>query len=146
MPTDHPARAMVKLARRQLARGAYAWAAVSFLAVYGTVKGYVGAYPTLEARRKIAALVIRNPAFQAINGVARRLDTPGGFVTWRVGGALMVIVAAWGLVAATRVIRGEEDDGRADMVRAGAVTGTQALVAAIGALACCLLVVTYALF
>ena len=132
---DRPWRAVLGLARRQLSRGAYVWASLAFLTVYGTVKGYVATYPTVEGRQKIAALVERNPAFQAINGVARRLDTPGGYITWRVGGVLMVVVGAWAAVTATRLLRGEEDTGRADMVRAGAVTGVQVEAATLAALA-----------
>lgn len=147
MPADRrPTRAVVKLVRKQVSRGAYAWASIAFLTVYATAKGYVATYPDQGGRRKIAALVQRNPAFQAINGVARRLDTPGGYVTWRVGGVLMVIVAAWAAVATTRVLRGEEDLGRADTVRAGAVTGPQVEAATLAALSGAVLLVAYLVF
>ncbi|MBV9254910.1 MAG: hypothetical protein JO054_11805 [Actinobacteria bacterium] len=134
MPADRPARAVVRLVRKQMARSAYAWASIVYLAAYGTAKGYVATYPDLAGRQKIAALVQRNPAFQAINGIARRLETPGGYVTWRVGGVLMVVVAAWAAVATTRVLRGDEDLGRADIVRSGAVTGRQVEVATLASL------------
>ncbi|WP_189945562.1 polyketide antibiotic transporter [Streptomyces roseolus] len=49
------------------------------------------------------------------------LHDAGGFAVWRTGTVLSVLLAVWGLLAATRITRGEEDAGRWDVLLAGRV-------------------------
>jgi ABC-2 type transport system permease protein len=60
-----------------------------------------------------------NPAIRALFGEPAALDTAGGFTVWRTGTVVAVLVGVWGLLAATRVTRGEEDAGRWDLLLAG---------------------------
>ena len=55
----------------------------------------------------------------ALVGPARHLDTVAGFTAWRSLGVLGVIGAIWGLLAATRLLRGEEDAGRWELLLSG---------------------------
>ena len=144
--SGRPMAAAVGLAARQLTRGAVVWSSVFALTAFTTVRGYTAAYRTAAERRSIAVLLGRNPAFDALYGVARRIDTPGGFTAWRVGGFLLVLSALWALLAATRLIRGEEEAGRTELVRAGAVTSLQATAAVLVALALGVVVVSVSLF
>ncbi|HYH32579.1 MAG TPA: polyketide antibiotic transporter, partial [Pseudonocardia sp.] len=47
-----------------------------------------------------------------------------GFTVWRTGTAVGVVVAAWALLTATRLTRGEEDTGRAELLLGGRLTHT----------------------
>ena len=49
------------------------------------------------------------------------LLTVGGYSAWRVGGMLAIVAAMFGLLAAVRALRAEEDAGRAELVLAVAV-------------------------
>ena len=43
----------------------------------------------------------------------------GGYAAWRVGGMLAIFAGVWGVLAAVRALRAEEDAGRTELVLAG---------------------------
>jgi energy-coupling factor transporter ATP-binding protein EcfA2 len=53
----------------------------------------------------------------------RDLLTVSGYAAWRVGGTLAIFAAIFGLRAAVRALRTEEDAGRTALERGGAVVG-----------------------
>jgi ABC-2 type transport system permease protein len=118
-----PARALVGLHARLLRRSTFVLAGLFFAASLAVVAGYEGVYPEGSDRSAAVALG-ENPGFRAILGSGAGLDTAGGFTAWRFGGPAVIIVAAWSYLAATRLLRGEEDDGRAELMWAGAITGS----------------------
>ena len=80
-----------------------------------------------------------NPAVRMMSGVPEALDTAGGFMVWDAGWLLQVIVAVWAVLTTSRVLRGEEDVDRSDLVlaspvRPDAVTGAIVVVVAAEAL------------
>lgn len=81
------------------------------------------------------AALAANPAIRVLFGEPLALDDPGGFTVWRTGTAVQVVVAVWALLAATRVTRGEEDAGRAELLLAGRVTSSDLLVRYLATLA-----------
>lgn len=105
------------------------------LALVGLMPATVGAYSELvppgpEGQVMLNALQA-DPTMRAILGVPHDLTTKGGFAFWRVGsftawaaGAM----AGWGVI---RLTRAEEDAGRAELVRAGAIGRHAQLVAAL---------------
>ncbi len=88
-------------------------------AAYGT------AYPTLVARERLALSLGRNAGLAALVGPARRIDTVAGFMSWRLG-VLSIIGAIWGLLIATRLMRGEEEAGRWELLLSGQTTRRRA--------------------
>ncbi len=81
--------------------------------------GYASSYSTPAEREQFARLFGANTAVNALVGPARRLDTVAGFTAWRSLGVLGVVGAIWGLLAATRLLRGEEDAGRWELLLSG---------------------------
>lgn len=67
-------------------------------------------------------LLAENPAIRVLFGMPRALDTAGGFTVWRIGTFTAIACAVWGLLAATRLTRGEEDAGRAPLLLTGPLT------------------------
>ena len=62
--------------------------------------------------------------------------TVGGYSAWRVGGTLALAAAVFGVLAAVRALRAEEEAGRTELVLAGAVsrrTAFRSSMTAIGA-------------
>ncbi|MEU4773871.1 hypothetical protein [Micromonospora sp. NPDC023644] len=110
--------AVTGLAVRQVRRGALVVLAVTVgmstlvAATYATTVG-----DGLDADA-LAALA-RNPAIRTLFGEPVALDTAGGFTVWRTGTILAVVLSVWGLLATTRVTRGEEAAGRWDLLLAG---------------------------
>ena len=67
----------------------------------------------------------RNAGLAALVGPARRIDTVAGFMSWRLG-VLSIIGAIWGLLIATRLMRGEEEAGRWELLLSGQTTRRRA--------------------
>lgn len=115
-------------------RQSLAWTLVFAASALAVVSGYTSVYTTPAARALVAEQIGGNPAFQALNGEARALDTVGGFTAWRVGGPLVVLAAAWGLLAATKLLRGEEESGHTELLLAGRIGRAGALSAGLASL------------
>ncbi len=98
--------------------------------------GYRHAYPTLSDRLAFAHSFAGNDALRLFYGYPYDPLTVSGYSAWRVGGTLAILAAVFGLLAAVRALRGEEDTGRMELVLALAVgrrTTYLSAMAAIGA-------------
>jgi ABC-2 type transport system permease protein len=129
-----PGRTLFQHELRLQRRQAVAWIIGIALVGLSGVAGYRSAYPTQAARDQIARSIGSNPAFNALYGEPHELQTVTGFAAWRVGGVFVIIAAVWGLLAATRLMRGEEEAGRAELVASGAITPVQRVGAELGSL------------
>ena len=76
---------VTRFALRQTIRSAIVWAAIVLVLWVSTAQGYENLYSDVASRRKFAASVGSNSGFAALLGVARRLETTGGFLAWRTG-------------------------------------------------------------
>ncbi|WP_060177407.1 hypothetical protein [Streptomyces sp. IMTB 1903] len=124
VPYDQaPWRAVTALAWRQVRRGALVVTALTAAMSATAVAAHRSAVQDLEDAAALEALA-GNPAIRTLFGEPVSLDDPGGFAVWRTGTALAVVLSVWGLLAATRIIRGEEDAGRWDVLLAGRVPVT----------------------
>ncbi len=106
------------------------------VALAGVGAGVVGTFedrlPT-EAARRAADALEGMPAFEALFG---RYVQPGGlegFVLSR-WGMFALLVAVWGLLAATKLLRGAEEAGHTEPLRAGTLSPRGLLAAAVAAL------------
>ncbi|MGZ4409329.1 MAG: polyketide antibiotic transporter [Gaiellaceae bacterium] len=119
-----------------------------FLLLFAFVNpiGYRHSYPTLADRVAFARGFGTNKAVELFYGVPHELLTTGGFTAWRFGGFAVVITAIWGVVAAVRGLRGEEDAGRQELVLAGAVRRRTAYLAVVGALGVAIVLLWLAMF
>ncbi|MEU4422295.1 hypothetical protein AB0F81_16845 [Actinoplanes sp. NPDC024001] len=113
-----PGRTVTWLAFRQIRRGALivTGLAVGMTAVVVTSYAQVMADPA--AARGLQSLAA-NPAIRTLFGAPVGLDTAGGFTVWRIGTVFAVLLAAWSILAVTRITRGEEDAGRWDVLLSG---------------------------
>jgi ABC-2 type transport system permease protein len=91
-----------------------------FYATAAQVLTYRSAYPTLNDRMELARTFGSNHALRLLYGVPHDLLTVGGWAAWRLG-ALTIFASLWGMLAAIRALRAEEDAGRQELVLAGAV-------------------------
>lgn len=102
--------------------------------------GYRHAYPTLAAREAFAHSFAGNAAIRLFYGYPYDPVTVGGYSAWRVGGTLAIVAPVFGLLAAVRALRTEEDAGRAELVLAGAVGRRTAYLSAMAAIAAATLI------
>lgn len=119
----------LRLAGRR-SRAFYAWWIV-LLAVLmpATVTKYHDLVPPGSNAEDLMLSLAGNPTMRAILGPAFDLSTPGGFTFWRVGtftAAAAAMMAALGVIRATRA---EEEEGRLELLRAGAMSRLSPLAA-----------------
>jgi ABC-2 type transport system permease protein len=121
---------------------AYLFAAYSYIQPVG----YRSAYPTTADRLGFARSFAENKGLRLLYGEPHDVVTAGGYAAWRVGGVLAIVAAAFGLLAAVRAFRTEEDAGRMELVLAGVVGRRTATFSATGAIAAGILVLWLAEF
>jgi ABC-2 type transport system permease protein len=127
------------LARRAFRDARVRTIAFAYLfAVYAYIQptGYRHAYPTDADRLAFAHSFARNIGLRLLYGDPHEVQTVAGYTAWRVGGTLAIAAAVFGLFAAVRALRTEEDAGRTEVVLAGIVsrrTLNLASLAAVGA-------------
>lgn len=114
----------------------FAFAYVFVIYAYVQPFGFRRAYPKLAERVAFAHSFANNTGLRLLYGDPRNVQTVSGYTAWRVGGTLAIGAAIFGLFAAVRALRAEEDSGRAELVLAGVVarrTLYLSVLAAIGA-------------
>ena len=106
-----------------------------FAAVYAVVEvvSYRQTYPTAASRQELVRLA-DDPAVRVLQGVPRAVDTAGGFLAWDAGWFLALVVAIWAVLATTRLLRADEDTGRAELVASRPLTPSRLLLVQLGVL------------
>ncbi|MZE49787.1 polyketide antibiotic transporter [Streptomyces sp. SID5770] len=119
--------AVTVLALRQTWRGALVVTALAAAMSAVAVSAYHGTVREPSDAAALSALA-GNPAIRTLFGEPLALWDAGGFAVWRTGTVLAVLFSVWGLLASTRITRGEEDSGRWDVLLAGRVPVTTVVV------------------
>jgi ABC-2 type transport system permease protein len=130
-----PARA---LARRTFGDARIRTLSFAYLfAIYAYIQpfGYRRAYPTAAGRLAFATSFANNKGLRLFYGEPHDVATVAGYTAWRVGGTLAIAAAIYGLLAAVRALRAEEDAGRAELVLAGPLGRGSAFAAQLVAVA-----------
>ena len=119
---------------RAAARSGLVWGYVFGAFVASSAWSYTSIYKTPAERDALAAAFGANHATAALFGPAPGLQTVGGFTVFKVSVTLMIIGAVWGLLTATRLLRGEEEAGRWDLLLTGRATARGATAEALAGL------------
>ncbi len=90
-----------------------------------------GIYTTRAAFEQAAATMGSNAAFIAMAGPARALDTTGGQVAWQSAAFGAVVTGLMSMLLVVRHTRAEEESGRDEIIRAGAVSRRTSMTAAV---------------
>lgn len=123
----------LRTARRAVRSGAL-WGYVFGVTVASSAYGYTTAYRTPGQRARVAALFGSNPGLAAVNGPARQIQTVAGYTVWKSFMFLIIVGAVWGLLTGTKLLRGEEDAGRWELLLAGQTTRRRAAAQAVAGL------------
>ena len=121
-------------AGRKATRSGLLWGLVFGLYVAVQTLAYTSAYKTQAARHALESAYGGNLGLNALIGPARAIGTVAGYAAWRLLGVLSILGAIWGLLTATRLLRGEEDAGRLELLLAGPTTRRRAAVQALAGL------------
>ena len=114
-----PEVAVGRLAAREVRNGVIALVVGLVVMVSAVVKSFTTT--SLASAGGLDAL-LANPAVRALYGMPFDVTTAGGFAVWRAGTFICVIAGLWGVMASTRVLRGEEEAGRWDLLLTASIT------------------------
>jgi ABC-2 type transport system permease protein len=134
-PSWSPARALARRAFRDARVRTIAYAYLFAGIAYAQVVAYRDAYPSLASRLAFARSFFDNKAVRLFYGEPHDLLTVDGYAAWRVGGTLAIFASIFGLLAAVRALRTEEDTGRMELVLAGVVGRRTAYLSSMAAIA-----------
>ena len=121
---------------------AYLFAAIAYIQPVA----YRHTYPTLAERLSFTRSFGANKAVELFYGQPHDLLSVGGYTAWRAGGTLAIFAAIWGMLAAVKALRAEEEAGRTELVLATGVGRRGVYVSALVALAAGTLVLWVASF
>lgn len=111
----------------QLRRGAIILGAVFAIAAVSQTTGLVKAYPTSEARSVLVNSLKDNVGLHILFGSSEHLDnTVRGYANWRIIGIISVIGGIWAITVTSRLLRGQEESGRWELLTSSPVTARQA--------------------
>ena len=121
---------------RRTVRSGVLWGYVFGLYVATQALAYASSYKTVAQRIGLAKEFGANAGVSALVGPAHDIQTVAGFTVWKCLAVLAVVGAVWGLLTGTRLLRGEEDSGRWELLLAGQTTRRAAAAQALVGLAC----------
>lgn len=131
-------RAAFWFAVRTLTPGALILAAAFGLMIVVMVSTYSDPTPDPDASAASLSSLAENPAIRALYGFPYPIWSAGGVIVRRSGQCLAVIGALWAVLATTRILRGDEESGRWDLLLAAPITRERLTILSLGAvgLAC----------
>ena len=132
--TRHPGLVPAGRVARQIVRGALIWGATFGLITLMEVTQFAKEYPTAADRARLVRTMGSDVGLKATFGPSPRIDTVAGYAATHLLGVLSIIGAIWGLLAATRLLRGEEEAGRWELLLSGQTTRRRAAAAAVAGL------------
>ena len=130
-----PATVVAWQTARKAVRSGVLWGCVFGFYVATQALGYASSYKTPAQRARLEKTFGSNVGMNAIVGPAHQIQTVAGFTVWKCLGVLSIVGAVWGLMAGTRLLRGEEDAGRWELLITGQTTRRGAAAQAIAGLA-----------
>ena len=129
-----PGTVVAWLTARKAVRSGAIWGYIFGVAIASSAVSYTRIYKTPAQREALAAAYGANKATSALFGPAPQLQTVAGFTVFKISMTLMLLGAVWGLLTSTRLLRGEEDNGRWELLLAGQTTRGGAAAQALGGL------------
>ena len=130
-----PVSTIVRLTARRAVRSGAIWGYIFGVSIASSAVSYTRLYKTQAQRDALAAAFGPDKATSALFGPAPQLQTVAGFTVFKISMTLMLLGAVWGLLTSTRLLRGEEDNGRWELLLAGQYTRAGAAAQALAGLA-----------
>jgi ABC-2 type transport system permease protein len=129
-----PEAAIARRSLKQVWVGAAVWSVAFGGTVAASAVSYVSTFPTEAERQQVAAATSGDAGLSVLLGPTTAIDTVGGYTVYKCFVFLTTIGAIWGLLAATKLLRGEEDAGRWQLVLSSSTRAVRATAATLVAL------------
>ena len=125
---------IARLTARKAVRSGVIWGCIFGASIASSAISYTSLYKTVAQREALTAAFGSNNATSALFGPAPQLETAAGFTVFKISMTLIIMGAVWGTLISTRLLRGEEDNGRWDLLLSGPTTRSRATSQALGGL------------
>jgi ABC-2 type transport system permease protein len=122
----HPSMVLMRRMSRVAGRSGALWGVVFAVFIVVQMRGYTSTYRTQASRDQLAHAYGTNSGLNALIGLPHAMNTVAGWAEWRFIGILGAIGCIWGLLISTRLMRGEEEAGRYELLLAGQTTRLRA--------------------
>ena len=116
---------------RQMRISAVVWGLVFGATVASSALAYVSSFPDAASRHELAATTGQDKGVSILLGPISSIDTVAGYTVYKCFVTVTTIAAIWALLAATRLLRGEEDSGRWQLTLSGGTRASRATVATV---------------
>ncbi|HEY2814884.1 MAG TPA: hypothetical protein VGJ03_15565 [Acidimicrobiales bacterium] len=131
LPTE---RAIGRRAFKQVWISAVVWSLAFGATVAASALSYVSTFPDQASRDQIARTTSTDAGISILFGPVAAINTVGGYTVYKTFVFLTTIGAVWGLLVATKLLRGEEDTGRWQLTLSGGTRASRATAATLVAL------------
>jgi ABC-2 type transport system permease protein len=121
-----PQLTIARFTSRRTVRSGALWGLVFGVYVYDNAFAFDSIAPTDAKRDQLLGTMAGNAGLKALLGDTHQITTRGGFTDWRAIGVTALVASVWGLLAATKALRGEEAAGRWELFLAGQTTPRRA--------------------
>ena len=111
---------------KQSLKGALIIGILAGIMIGGQGYAYTVTYPDDASRAQFKSSLEKAPALGIIYGETDNLPSPAGYMVYRTVMFLTIVTSIWGLMTVIRLLRGQEEDGRWEVVAAGSVTSKNA--------------------
>src|SRR5580704_6309494 len=125
---------LTRTARKAVRSGAL-WGYIFAVVEASSALSYSTIYKTQAERDHLAAAFGSNRAASALFGPAPQLQTVAGFTVFKSFMTLIIVGGVWGLLTGSRLLRGEEDARRWELLLTGQTTRKGATTQALAGLA-----------
>ncbi|HSX06846.1 MAG TPA: hypothetical protein VLG92_03940 [Candidatus Saccharimonadia bacterium] len=127
--TFSPTKALRWFGFKQVLRSAIIIGVIAGFMVALQGIAYQKTYSSIEAQHKFAKSLAAAPGLGFLYGDPKNLDAgTAGYIVYRVLGFMGVVTATWGLMTTTKLLRGNEEDGRWEVIRTSSVSARSATV------------------
>lgn len=123
-----PRTVIARFVTRRTARTATFWALGFGVYVASKAAGFAAAYPDAKARAAVATTLGNNVGLDAILGRPHDMSQLAGVTVWNTLGVMTLVGSIWAFLLATRLFRGEEENGRSELLLTGQTTMAQAAI------------------
>jgi ABC-2 type transport system permease protein len=115
-------RALRRFGFRQTIRGALIVGAIAGLLMGVQGAAYAKAFPDEASRHKLVVSLESVSAVNFLSGEIANAGTPASYAIYKSLPLMVLITGIWGLMVSTRLLRGNEEDGRLELLAAGTTT------------------------
>ncbi|MHB8680895.1 MAG: hypothetical protein ACYDA2_02220 [Acidimicrobiales bacterium] len=130
-----PRAVVLRHTAKRMARSGALWGYLFGGVIAASAASYSRIYKTQAERDRLAAAFGANHATSALFGPAPQLQTVAGFTVFKVFMTLSIMGSVWGLLTATKLLRGEEEAGRVELLSSGRADRRGVTVQTLGAIA-----------